>query len=199
MAPESFDGSRSQGGQARATPKQLLAEAGHPNGFKISVLTESTYVDDLSLIKEYWRKIGVDMTIDVRDRTVVSSITAGFQQKEAVAGTMGGDDPFDMDSVDPDNTGNRALIDDPYANQVLRDIKEDYVTNRAKIFPMVKDFYLYELEQAWHIALPGPNGYNMWQPWVKNYHGEVDLGPCTRLIWGAYVWVDQALKKSLGY
>ncbi|MBI4188101.1 MAG: hypothetical protein HY529_02730, partial [Chloroflexi bacterium] len=54
-------------------------------------------------------------------------------------------------------------------------------------------------EQAWDIMLPGPNGYNMWQPWVKSYRGEVDLGPCTRLIWGAYIWIDQDLKKSLGF
>lgn len=85
---------------------------------------------------------------------------------------------------------------------VIRYIKtrrEDYILHESKLWPMMKDYALYVLDQSWYIVLPGPNGYNMWQPWVKNYHGEVDIGPCTRLIWGNYVWVDQDLKKSLGY
>ncbi|MBI2288335.1 MAG: hypothetical protein HYU83_05115 [Chloroflexi bacterium] len=179
--------------------KQLLAEAGYPDGFKINVLTMSTYVDDLSLIKEYWRKIGVDMTIDVKETGVFNSMTAGFQQKEAVGYYGGGSDPFDMDQYTPDNIDNHSRVNDQFAVQVYKDTREGFVTDRPKLGPKVKEFYNYALEQAWDIVLPGPNGYNMWQPWVKNYRGEVDLGPCTRLIWGAYVWIDQSLKKSLGF
>jgi len=55
-----------------AEAKKLLAEAGHPSGFKITMMVGKTgrNVDDATLIREDWKKIGVDVTLDVVDQAV---------------------------------------------------------------------------------------------------------------------------------
>ncbi|MBI4188102.1 MAG: ABC transporter substrate-binding protein [Chloroflexi bacterium] len=179
--------------------KQLLAEAGYPSGFKISVLTKAVDVDELSIIKEYWAKIGVDMTLDVRETGVWTSITNGMTQKEAVGGTRSVATVYDFGKTLAGSAENQALINDPYSEQLYLDTREDYITNESKLNPKMKEYFLNMLEQAWYIAMPGPNGYNFWQPWIKNYHGEVDIGPTSRMVWVTYIWIDQALKKSMGF
>lgn len=60
--------------------KQLLAEAGYTSGFKTNVITANTaqWIDLLSIIKNYWQKVGVDLEIQQREASVWKSIqTAG--------------------------------------------------------------------------------------------------------------------------
>ena len=40
--------------------------------------------------------------------------------------------------------------------------------------------------------------YNFWWPWVKNYNGELTIGYYNS-IWPQYIWIDQDLKKAMGY
>ncbi|MBI3040971.1 MAG: ABC transporter substrate-binding protein, partial [Chloroflexi bacterium] len=47
--------------------RQLLAEAGYPQGFKTEIITRTEWVDILSIIKEHWAKIGVELTLNVKD------------------------------------------------------------------------------------------------------------------------------------
>jgi len=54
--------------------KQLLAEAGYPNGFKTTALIQQSEVDYLSVIKDMWKKIGVELELDVRDPGAVRSV-----------------------------------------------------------------------------------------------------------------------------
>ena len=54
--------------------KQLLADAGYPNGFTFSVACYSAYVDMLSILKENFAKIGVNMELDIKDTTVYNSM-----------------------------------------------------------------------------------------------------------------------------
>jgi len=46
--------------------KQLLTEAGFPNGFKskLTILAVVPYVDIAPVLQDYWRKVGVDMEIE---------------------------------------------------------------------------------------------------------------------------------------
>ena len=37
------------------------------------------------------------------------------------------------------------------------------------------------------------------QPWIKGYIGETDLGLNAHKTWLAYVWVDQDLKREMGF
>ena len=47
--------------------KQLLAEAGYPNGFKTNVYTMGSFNELLEIYKSYFEDIGVDMEIKVME------------------------------------------------------------------------------------------------------------------------------------
>jgi peptide/nickel transport system substrate-binding protein len=61
-----------------------------------------------------------------------------------------------------------------------------------------KDLMKYALDQAWYIPRPLPYSYVLWWPWLKNYHGELNVGWAgAGYEWCQFVWVDEALKNSM--
>jgi peptide/nickel transport system substrate-binding protein len=55
------------------------------------------------------------------------------------------------------------------------------------------------LDKAPHIWLPTPYRYTAWWPWVKNYNGELRAGAERPGPIHARIWVDQELKKKMGF
>ena len=53
--------------------KALLAEAGYPNGFKITVDSMNTAFNPvmLTIVQSYWKKVGVDLEISYLDRAAI--------------------------------------------------------------------------------------------------------------------------------
>jgi peptide/nickel transport system substrate-binding protein len=49
------------------------------------------------------------------------------------------------------------------------------------------------------ILLPTSYRYQAWWPWVKNYEGEMYVGPVRTSPLYARSWIDQRLKKSMGF
>jgi peptide/nickel transport system substrate-binding protein len=47
--------------------KQLLTEAGFPNGFKTTAVMINQYVDFWAIIKDMWSKVGIDLQFNVMD------------------------------------------------------------------------------------------------------------------------------------
>jgi peptide/nickel transport system substrate-binding protein len=57
--------------------KQLLAEAGYPNGFKTDILVNSTIVermDEMAVFVDSWSKIGVDVTIKTMENAQYNQV-----------------------------------------------------------------------------------------------------------------------------
>ncbi len=55
------------------------------------------------------------------------------------------------------------------------------------------------LDKAPYIWLPTPYMYSAWWPWVKNYNGELRAGAVRPGPIYARMWIDQELKKKMGY
>jgi hypothetical protein len=53
-------------------------------------------------------------------------------------------------------------------------------------------------EQLFALFYAPPSQIVMWWPWLKNYSGELSVGYFSGDSWVRYVWVDQAMKKSMG-
>jgi peptide/nickel transport system substrate-binding protein len=55
------------------------------------------------------------------------------------------------------------------------------------------------LEKAPYIWLPISYSYTAWWPWVKNYDGELRAGAERPGPIHARIWIDQAMKKKMGF
>jgi peptide/nickel transport system substrate-binding protein len=55
------------------------------------------------------------------------------------------------------------------------------------------------LADAGMIPMANPYTVNCYWPWLKNYYGEVEAGSHNQIPMIARMWIDQKLKKSLGY
>jgi peptide/nickel transport system substrate-binding protein len=53
--------------------------------------------------------------------------------------------------------------------------------------------------QAPYIWLPTPYVFTAWWPWVKNYDGELRAGAVRSGPIYARAWIDQEMKKKLGF
>jgi peptide/nickel transport system substrate-binding protein len=71
--------------------------------------------------------------------------------------------------------------------------------NEDKRKAMIREASRKILNDAPHIWLPIRYNYTAWWPWVKNYGGELRAGATRPGPIYARLWIDQELKKKMGY
>jgi len=175
--------------------KQLLAEAGYPNGFKTPLACTSDGADMASILKAYWGKIGVELEIEVRERGAHS----GLRYTHGGMYMLGhpADHPQILMPFATGQFGNFSVVSDPYIDDTLPRLNE-LGTDWGELSRVYKEEVTpYVLEQCWYIDLPAAETYTFWQPWLKGYHGEHDVGFRNLNTWTIYVWLDQELKKEM--
>ncbi len=85
-------------------------------------------------------------------------------------------------------------INDPVFDEMM--VKLDATINLEEQMKLSRETDLYTIKQQWTVNLVPTVTYNVYQPWVKRYKGILlteRYGPIF-----ARLWIDQALKKSLG-
>ncbi len=183
--------------------KQLLADAGFPNGFKTTALVVSSEVDYMSIIKSMWSKIGVDMSLNVQEAAAGRPIyNAGNYD---VVGFYGGRGPIStyyhmvtMVGHSPAG-GSGSNIQDPTIDAASAKMQSLVLVDPAAAYATFKDSMKYVLDQAYVISRPMYPLTNFWWPWVKNYSGEYSVGYIEYDSWAKWIWIDQALKRSMGH
>jgi len=176
--------------------KQLLAEAGYPEGFQTEIVCISGAADLLSIVKAYWEDIGVDLKIDVKDTTVYTSIGYRKTHKQmyyyGVTSTL----PFTFIRVLPGMQHNYSMVDDPVITETYEAISEAFFDEPLRR-QLMKEFVPYLLDLACVVQLPGGYSYIFWQPWVKSYSGELQIGYMNNNDFHKYIWLDQDLKEEM--
>ncbi len=64
---------------------------------------------------------------------------------------------------------------------------------------LVREADMYFIEQHYNLWGPKVPLFNASQPWIKGYNGEVELGLARAAAIFARIWIDQDLKKEMGY
>ena len=178
--------------------KQLLAEAGYPDGFKCEIICTSTTVDILSIVKADWEAIGVELDIQSRDSAVWQGIGIGKRYKDMVYFYAGNAVPLKFLLFRPNTYLNTSMIDDEYLNQQYDRLLEN-MADWDKVEEILKESYIYALDKAWWIQAPQSYSYTIWWPWVKNYEGVATVGYWNTYNYFMYIWIDWDLKKEMGY
>jgi len=176
--------------------KELLAEAGYPDGFRTEVVCWTDQVDMLSIFKDYWAKIGVDLHLDVKEYGVYYSMKKARSHNEMFVIGRGCATIFKMQNHRKGLTQNITFVDDPYTEETFSLIADNYF-NEAEKRRVYKEWSLYAYSQAWEVPFPLEKEYTFWQPWVKNYHGEFSIGYQCRLNFPMFTWIDQDVKEEM--
>jgi len=176
--------------------KQLLDEAGYPNGFTTTIITDIATADVLSIIKAYWADIGVDLEIRPMEYGVLSSMAFRKTHEELLFLWAGNAGPFLWGQCKKiGGVLNFSMIDDEDCRERAGESAEAYF-DFAKRCQLKKEYTPYYLEQCWSIETPTPYLYTMWQPWVGGYHGEYSIGRLNTFNFINYLWVDQDVKEA---
>ncbi len=179
--------------------KQLLAEAGYPNGFKTKITCTQGEVDFLSILREYLLDVNIDMQLDVVEGGAYFGMLKGRTFAEMITGDTYPFGYYNMEEVRPESMSNPSFWGSDESRAAYNEAKMWLAKDDAKVRQAVKAVVPHILENAWGIWLPVPYEYWMWWPWVQNYHGETNFGHISTHEYRIYIWLDQVLKKSMGY
>ena len=181
--------------------KQMLADAGYPNGFIVDIYcdTTPTHQDNAALLKDEWSKFGVTANIQAHDPVTHTDFTYHRNYKGCA---LNGEE-----ITNPINSLYRfghteGYINFPgYSNPEYDAVVEELAAelDPEKQLPLMKEASLILLRDCPHIPLYASISGHYWWPWIKNYYGEVtatDGGVASILH---YCWVDQDLKTELGH
>jgi len=176
--------------------KKLLADAGYPNGFKTSIVCSAPDVDWLSIVKDYWAKIGVDLKLDVKEWGALQAILVKRSYEGLYPGGGMHMQPRQFVSLRIDNRYNVYMLDDPKINKAYEEVNANF-WDQKKQEQILKETYKYVQTLVLDVSIAIPKTYTFWQPWVKNYNGE--LGQCYTIKYDFVrnIWLDLAIKEKM--
>jgi peptide/nickel transport system substrate-binding protein len=182
--------------------KKLLAEAGYPNGFtfKTQVCSCSTdHADLLPMVAGYLEQVGVKMEIQPMEYAAFLSAMTSRQNAAGYFMNNGHTNPTRSlhKSFVYGQVWNPSQWNDPaFAAKMDKVYLEK---DEAKRITMIDEMTTEIVDKAPYIWLPTPYIFTAWWPWVKGYEGELRAGAARPGPIYARMWLDQDLKKKMGY
>jgi peptide/nickel transport system substrate-binding protein len=64
---------------------------------------------------------------------------------------------------------------------------------------MLREMLIEIVDRAPYLWMPTPYSYTAWWPWVQNYDGELRAGSYRPGPIYARIWIDQEMKKKMGF
>jgi len=184
--------------------KELLTEAGYPNGFKTTLVmgNDSGTADLMSLVTAYWEAVGVQVEMQPMETAALTGVRLSMSHEGMFYQSKGNATPESVLRA-PFLAGeywNVAAFDDPYFNEQFMKARQDPTLTSDERWDLMRQLNIYCMEQTPYICLPAYYYYRYAWPWVKNYYGEHNQSyyACMARIWGS-VWIDGDMKKSMGY
>ncbi len=182
--------------------KQLLADAGFPNGFKATALIASVEADYMSIIKDMWAKVNVQLDLNVQETGARTTLYRAGNYE--VTGQAGGRGPlsvfYKMVTLVGHSpaAGSGSNINDPVIDKASAEMMSLYLVDPKAAMATFKESMKYVLDQAYVVSRPMYPQTTFWWPWLKNYTGEYSVGYVGYESWAQWIWIDQDLKTSMG-
>ncbi len=172
--------------------RELLTEAGYPDGIKIQFHTG--YEDEIFTIVEYmWDAVGIETELHIMDYAALLGMMYNNTITDVALHWWGqyfntGYEYFtDEDGVP--SAINPNAVNSPELNALIDALDEEFDT--AERWNIVTDIQLLIISQAWDIPLPVELTYTFWQPWVRGYSGEAEVAYSGPTDVPAYIWLDE--------
>ncbi len=188
--------------------EKLLDEAGYPrgtDGVRFKVDYQHLDIMDLGYVEiaaSYWADIGVDLTINVLDGATWSANLREHNYEMSTGNLAFAWTPeFAIASYRSDNDILRELvagqIETPELNAAY-----DAFNAASTVEGQMKAYREFEIalvkrhQQIWGPMAPN---YQASQPWVTGFSGEYAMGNLLHHTIYARLWIDQDLKRAMGF
>ncbi|UCD09275.1 MAG: ABC transporter substrate-binding protein [Dehalococcoidales bacterium] len=181
--------------------KQLLADAGYPAGFKTSITGTQGAADYYSIIVDMWSKVGIEVEMNlVPDFGALIGVVASRSYEGLVVLFVSPVSTYpEQYQYSTPSWINASYIDDPYINDMAEQARVAALTDFRSAMKITKELRGYILDNAYCIPTPRYPFFNVWWPWLRNYTGETSVGYFPGSSWVQWIWIDQDLKKEMGY
>src|SRR5262245_39056429 len=185
-----------------AKAKKLLAEAGFPNGFSFKVQVCSCspdHMDLLPLVAAYLEQVGVKLEIQPMEYGAFLSAMTTKTNTPGYFMNNGHTNPTTTirKSFVKGQVWNPSQYSDPEYDKKMDVAYQEQDEGKRQV--MLKEMTREILDKAPYIWLPTPYIFTAWWPWVKNYGGELRAGAVRPGPIYARIWIDQEMKKKMGY
>jgi peptide/nickel transport system substrate-binding protein len=182
--------------------KKLLAEAGYPKGFSFKVQVcacNPDHMELLPLVAAYLEQVGVKIEIQPMEYAAFLSAMTSKTHAAGYFMNNGHTNPTTTirKSFVTKQTWNPSMWADPKFDARVQEAYEE--RDEAKRQEIIKQLTREIVDAAPYIWLPTPYQYSAWWPWVKNYGGELRAGAVRPGPIYARIWIDQELKKKMGF
>ncbi len=172
--------------------KQLLAEAGYPDGFSCRMIVPSGFgfEDQASVYKAMWAKVGVDLEVQPKILSVYNSIAYARSYEDMMLSLATGATQY-PGCLSLGFFGGWFYVNDPVIDAARQEIQKRVIVDMPGADAIYRNLLPYIAEQAYYVPRPSPRVYSLWWPWLKNFYGEMPGR------FGAYHWIDQELKEEI--
>jgi len=186
--------------------KEYLTEAGYPDGFKADIIVRSSpplYLEEVQVIKDMWGKVGVELNIQPMEAGSYMGVTRGATHEDMIYSGWGTTSLIwvrGAGNVDERTTFNLSLIDEEYVKKGRRDMMAAWLSSDYEELYRISKYDLIAnlIWESWVIPYPQPPYFNFWWPWLHNFEGATGMGSFAGPPY-QYMWIDQDMKKSMGY
>ncbi len=183
----------------------LLDDAGLPRAddgtrFETEVLI---WPDDdrgwYELVAASWREVGIDVTLVKLDEAagIAQTQRFDFDVKSAISAYEW--DPIRqlMHWAQLEGAANPSGAEDPAYDQMVKDaLAAATVEERQRLSRMASDHLNEQHYVIWGARVPHFSAH--W-PWVKGFNGESEAGDMDRALLFSRMWIDQDLKREMGF
>ena len=181
--------------------RQLLAEAGYPNGFETTIQAYSREPerDVVSFLAAMWKDIGIDVKIDLRDSTTLDGILNKNEHAPMtfLANSVGlPGNTLHGFAIDENQTYQTAVVDDPELNEIYE--RWSTTEDPVEANKLMKGLNQLWLSKAYVAYAPTPMVTMAHWPWVENYAGEVN-DTAAFAVGGIFAraWINSDLKAEI--
>ena len=172
--------------------RQLLAEAGYPDGFSCRMIVPSGfgYEDQASVYRAMWAKVAVDLEVQPKILSVFNSIAYARSYEDMMLFFATGATQY-PGCLSLGFFGGSFYVNDSMIEAGRQEIQKHVIIDMPGADRIYRELLPYIVEQAYFIPRPSPRFYSLWWPWLKNFYGEMPGR------FGAYHWIDQDLKQEM--
>jgi|WetSurMetagenome_2_1015567.scaffolds.fasta_scaffold00622_8 peptide/nickel transport system substrate-binding protein len=176
--------------------KQLLKDAGYPDGFKTNIIAPSAAADMelIQIFKAELMEIGIDMEIRAMDMPAWINLAMMRKADQLNWDPMGKSGAVvNLSTIiglyTPTDHANFNGVNDETYNGMVQKFRSAASWDEAKQLSRQIDQYV--LEQHWDVSACPSCSFTIWQPYLGGYSGEaIGLGGLDNSIWSR-LWVNK--------